>query len=41
MFYSVFDYFFFSPAANHSPEERELQPEVTHLLHGGSDAAEM
>lgn len=40
MFYSAFD-LTPPPAANHSPEERELQPEVTHLLHGGSDAAEM
>lgn len=29
------------PAANHSPEEGELQPEAAHLLHGGAHAAEV
>lgn len=39
--YSNVFFFVSITAANHSSEERELQPEAAHLLHGGAHAAEM
>lgn len=41
VFFMFFTKLLHSSTANHSSEERELQPEAAHLLYGRAHAAEM